>query len=406
MSLKPEATLFISYRFPPDLGVGCLRNAHFAELNSKFRETVVLTSKNGIYLDKSRIYDGSFETHFIDNKDIKSKLHRILPRLFTSFLSRTGIHRYILRSGRNSKARQAVYEGGSKYVSSAIQAYYEIDKKYAIKYIYSSYRPMVDHEIALNIKKEFPKVSWIADFRDYPPSYQKLTPVEYRLYQNIFDSADKVLYSTKGLARYFNSPPTTSRVIYSAHEKYSNIQHKSDKFIICYAGSLYGKRPLDAFFSGLKTCLQGDEQMAEKVELRYLGINQKIWDTYTKKYGLSRISRSTYLKTHDEALDHITRSDLLLYLDWSDQHVNGLLGYKVWDYLTTSLPIMSISHGKPSEELQALLTDDDFFGHHASDPVTIAQYIKEVYEDRRKINRQSVIKNQLSKQMAFWENPA
>ncbi len=365
---KPEVALFISYRYPPDGGVGCLRNHEAVLHNALYRKSIVLTPRRGLYRDKQ--YDNSRkeEVRLIENTDLKSGINSSWRKVLSSSLFQSAVRSMSSWMEMRPWLSSWLSVGGKGYKSRCLDEFALVDEKYHVKYLYCSYQPLQDIEVASTIKAMKPDVFWICDFRDYPRSYARLTSHRQEYMTRLCAAADYVTFSTVGLSKYYAFiAGDRQSVLYSG--SWHSTRHRpalttpaesGTKFIMCYAGSLYGPRALDFYLRVINRLIVDDPSTRTRIVLRYLGIDAGIWNAAVQRAGLSDISESSDILPYVESLECIRASDLLLYLDWSDDDISGILGYKIWDYFAAGLPILSISRGNISDELASLLSYHDF----------------------------------------------
>ena len=96
-------------------------------------------------------------------------------------------------------------EGGGIYLFNAYRKACRLIQEHSITHIYSSYRPMSDHLAAYLLKKKFPHLTWIADFRDLPiePHYKLQFFPEYHhyIYKKIFSVISVMTTVSQGLSK-------------------------------------------------------------------------------------------------------------------------------------------------------------------------------------------------------------
>ena len=253
--VKSEASLFISYRFPPDGGVGCLRNHEAAVHNAAYRKSVILTPAIGLYDTKNLSDEDDLDIRLIQNTDIKSKVLSAWRNKLSGSVMQPLLRKISSWMEMKSNLSSSISVGGLGYTDRCFEEYQLVSRDYDLRYLYSSYQPLQDLEIAALIKSKTPEIYWICDFRDYPRSYSELSENHKRRLLNICSTVDYLLFSTEGLSDYYQFLSSSRRtVLYSGslHHKTpvankSSLKKNSDKFVICYAGSLYGPRALGFF---------------------------------------------------------------------------------------------------------------------------------------------------------------
>ncbi len=201
--------LAISYYFPPMGTVAFLRNWHIIKyLSEDFEETEVITIKNVSIPLEDDIQTDFTSIHRVFNFDYRNLSNLLsnkdsnIRNTANSKSNSTAVR--LLRKSLESFPTNLIYgEGGFFYITSAILKGIKLIKQKKITHIFSSYRPIADHVIAYNLKLIFPKLVWIADYKDFPIHQNGdnvyLKNLQFAFHRKIISKADVVTTVSDGL---------------------------------------------------------------------------------------------------------------------------------------------------------------------------------------------------------------
>lgn len=217
--------------------------------------------------------------------------------------------------------------------------------------VLTSSGPAIMHEIGYRIKRKFPEVYWIADYRDQivgNPSGEATRKMKRANYSALGFS-DLITAASAGmgrdLVRYSNINHSVVEdklfVLYNGLYKENNETRQESssvcdnrKIRLVYAGQLYENRRIDLLIRSLKNGSQKD-----MYELIYCGpsfeqVNQLLGNE--KIEGLVKnkgfVSKQEAEKEQDEA-------DILLLLKSNEPETGGMTG-KFFEYLERNKPIL------------------------------------------------------------------
>ena len=154
-------------------------------------------------------------------------------------------------------------EGSLLYILASYRSAKEHINENNITHIYSSYRPYADHLICYLLKRQFPDLFWIADFRDpHVDSNRKnvLFPaLQHWVNRFILKRANRVVTVSNGLSKYLRQYHDNVVVLRNGIGAHYNpvLWHDArlkNKFLITYTGTLYEKTKhysVVPYYSGL-----------------------------------------------------------------------------------------------------------------------------------------------------------
>ena len=277
-------------------------------------------------------------------------------------------------------------EGGRKYIQAGVKLGRMLIKEKGISHIFSSFSPYADHIIAYKLKKEFPHIFWVADFRDLhiDPTQSNLFFRGYQQKMNrlILSEANLVTTVSEGLATHLRQIHSRVYVLQNGIDNFPNIESKpeEDKFTITYTGSLFGdKRDPALLVMALKE-LCTDPEFKERIRVRYAGKDGVQWNTYFEAEGLMGIVDNLGLVSRRESLKLQKKSHLNILLTYSSNDLKGNVTGKVYEYLAAERPIVTIINGPRDEELEQMVDRGMGMVIYPGDVDRLKEYILTQYQ--------------------------
>lgn len=218
--------------------------------------------------------------------------------------------------------------------------------------VITSSKPEYLVHTGVKIKKRFPKVFWIADFRDSPVNNPYIHNEYNRLNSNYaalaLEYADLVTVTSEGIKRDLQSFNTDKKIkdvidIEVIHNGFSGkidqkkVCEKNDNLAIlkiAYLGTLYSERKI----SVLMKCLCNRE-LNRYYKLVYAGASFEKVNILSEKMRCRASVENFGYVSKEESLRIQNRSDLLLLLK-SPNVEHGILTGKFFEYLATGKPIL------------------------------------------------------------------
>lgn len=278
------------------------------------------------------------------------------------------------------------YPDGMKYWKKpAIEECENIIKNENISGIISSSFPITSHIIAHELKKEY-DIPWIADLRDLwnLNPYINHTPIrnyfEKRLELKTFENVDILTTTTKLAKTTLKTLHPEKRIesVVSGYDPddFKNIKQtkKSDKLTLMYAGSLYGgKRDPTILFDAISQLIGENKLEKDNIQIDFYGDTTNLHEL-SQKYSLENIVKIHGKVTHEEVLKNQMNSDVLLLISWMDESEKMFIPGKVYEYIGSQKPILSIGYKEGS--LKELINDTNI-GYHVS---TVNETKKAIYD--------------------------
>jgi glycosyltransferase involved in cell wall biosynthesis len=243
-----------------------------------------------------------------------------------------------------------------------------------IDMIFSSYGPPASHIIAGILAKSSDK-PWFADYRDlwiehhiYPGAwpfkfFEKLLEQRYvGKYAKTITTVSEPLGAV--LRDKFNVP------VYVIENGYDSEEYKQQlspyftdhKTRIIYTGTIYdGKQDPSPLFSAIAQLIQDDGGlkiwMENNLRVSFFGRTSESLLKAINRYNLFPIVQYKGAVSRQAALQIQKQADMLIYLEWGDESVQGILTGKIFEYLVLKKPVLSIGKTSKASSGSKLLKD-------------------------------------------------
>lgn len=342
-----EKVLIIANQFPPMGGSGVQRSVKFVKHLSKFGyEPIVFTRKTdgATLLDETLLKDVPQNTKIIRTKAYEPAEMKGILKLPFKVLSKLMIPDSAIFWMMKSKEK-------------AIQ----IIENEGIKIIYTTSAPYSDHLLGRYIKRKFPKIKWIADFRDEwtnnpytldNPHNKIRTNIEKNMEMSVLKEADYLITNTPVMRENFLKISGLNGenffVIPNGYdeEDFENMNFerpKNEKFTMVYTGALYGRRKPDNFFSAIKNLKEKDLLDPNKINVKLIGNYHK--DKLQAKIDslnlINQIEIVGYVP-HDICIKNQLLADVLILIEGSGVGANAFYTGKIFEYMNTKRPVLAI----------------------------------------------------------------
>jgi len=377
--------LILTYYWPPSGGAGVQRWLKFVKYMAQYGwEPIVYTAENGEMpvMDESLQKDvptGTailktpiWEPYTIYKRFIGRKKDDKINASFLNENKKTGLAEKISVWIRGNffipDARKFWIKPSINYLNDYIL-------KNNIDYVISSGPPHSMHLIALGLKKKFPNLKWIADFRDPWTNidfYEKLMLSQWadnkhhKQELSVLKNADIILSIGQAMSDEFENmylkaggkEENKFKVITNGfdEEDISTSEIiKDQKFSIAHIGTLVKDRNPDILWKVLSELVKENVAFKKQLEIKLVG---KV-DIYVKEqialYKLSAFVKKIDYLPHDEVIKEQQKSRVLLLLVNNTKNAKGILTGKFFEYMSSGAPILAI--GPTDGDLAAIIKE-------------------------------------------------
>lgn len=240
--------------------------------------------------------------------------------------------------------------------------------------VISTAGPYTTHIVASAIKKRGQAKQWIADYRDkwsdsiiYPGIFP-FNLIEKALEKRLITHVNAITTISKPFAEtYATKFPNTKVIAIENGFDPCDLEHidpnpifpSDEKFRIVYTGSFYpGKQNPSSLFKAI-IAMNLDpklQNLLDKLEILFVGPTNKHLQILIKDFGITQWVKLQEPVNRQDALRMQRDAHLLLFLPWDDQTVDGVFTGKLFEYLFSKTPILSIG-SKEIETSQRLILE-------------------------------------------------
>ena len=347
-----KKVLFIAYDYPPLGGGGVLRSVKFVKyLPDLSWEPIVITStKNAVGVKDETLFDEipAFVRHY--------RVRAITPYFFFRCLKRLKL----LPIRHYLDTRFCIPDKMIGWVPFVVKQAKKIIDEEKIDLIYTTSPPHSTHLIGYFLKKRYPHIPWVADFRDAfcenpfrvvkPKSFRD--KIEQKLERKYIKRADSLIFNTYASFnthknKYGDLLTRKSFVIPNGFdsEDFRNLPtfSKDARFTILHTGGIYGIRSITPLVKALELFIDRHKKESGKIKIEFIGyaINQEEKNMVASS-KVSHFFEFRDFLSHRECLAEMRNSDLLLLITGKGESVVMIPG-KFYEYLGAGVPVLALS---------------------------------------------------------------
>lgn len=382
--------LFISYYYPPSSGAGVQRPLKLSKNLSRFGVEPIIITVN----PEQASYAG-FDYHLLDEvpKDLrvyrtdtnehykyyKKFIKKSIPTAGFANESNPGMLQKLARFIRGNFYFPDPRKGWNDF---AFEQAKKIIQEEKIDTVFTTSPPHSTHLIGMRLKKEL-GVRWICDLIDpwtdiyYFKQLYHLPfalKINQRMEREVLEQADELITCSYNFRNLFltKTPKIKAddfKILYYGYdqENFKNVvsQPSTQEFIITYTGTVADIYYPQGLFRAIKKIT---ETTNISIKLRFVGIASKGIQTMIQEAGISDITEFTGLVPHNDSLNYLMRSTVLLLIVPKNENNEGIIPGKIFEYFASRKPIISLAN--PKGDVAQLVTENNFgrsFIHEAED---------------------------------------
>ncbi len=347
----------------------------WAKYWSKMGHSVtVLTTAKRAYTDCQ--FETSFQVHGVDywpSRSGSESINQNLPQKSLSISNRIKpiLHKLLLTVHRTLGTGTLLFASNA-WVYPAIKQAVKLHLHQPFDVIVSTYGPPCSHLVGGILKRQL-KIFWLADYRDLWFGYDYLitrwpfSVLEEKLENYLLSQADLITTVSDGftekLSKRFQKETITITNGFDLEELPSVVKSrkndtlKTPKITIVHTGNIYRvKRDPTLFFQSLNYLRKELAIDLSTIEVLFYGWNLANLSELIEKYQLEKIVQISGFVEREEALRIQKQADVLLFLDWQEPKVNGVIGGKLYEYMFAGKPILAID-ASPNTAAGKIITD-------------------------------------------------
>jgi len=226
-----------------------------------------------------------------------------------------------------------------------------------IKLVYTTGGPFSTHLIGLKLKKEFPQIKWVAEFRDEWTSNPMLKYFYIRLiYEKnlekaVIKNSDHIVAISEIMKEFFINYHKLDEdkisIIYNGYDEedfssYRLTKNDTNKLKILYFGSLYSKLTPQPLFKAIYKMKKTNPDLQNLLELTFIGYNGHLLKNYIKKYKLNDFVNLKKRIEHNKLFAEIEDNDILFLIIGAYKGAQRIITSKIFEYLRLQKPILAL----------------------------------------------------------------
>ena len=265
-------------------------------------------------------------------------------------------------------------------------------EKEDINYIVTTSPPHSTQLIGLRLKKKYPNLRWIADFRDpwTDIHYYKMlysTKIAQKINKNyerkVLEKTDQIIVTCEATKNVFLSKsekisPDKIAVITNGFDEDDFTGIKPNilpKFTITYIGILYNVSDLTSLLTAFSKLFD-----KENCLLRFVGQSSTVIASEIARYGLENQTELLPQMSHAEAIQLMIDTSVLVLLTPNESDEAAFLPGKLFEYLSARRPILCLA--SPNNDIRHIIADcnaGQSFDYH--DDEDILRFLEKQYSE-------------------------
>jgi len=372
-----KKVLILTYYWPPSGGAGVQRWLKFTKYLREFNyEPLIYTAENPEYpsIDESLFRDIPENLTILKTKVWEPyKIYK----LFTSQKKGHRINTGFLNSEKKKglAERISVWIRGNLFIPDARRFWIKPSIRYLTSYlkdhpidiIVSTGPPHSMHLIGMGLANQT-GIPWIADFRDPWTKIDfyldlmlsaRADRKHHELETKVVQSASAVTVINKDMKHQFEKMGVNKIYYIPNGFDPDDIPNKNvlldTKFSISHIGSIVPSRNPDNLWQVLSGLVSENSGFAGDLEIKLIGSSDLSVYRSIEKAGLGGYLNSVDYLPHKDAVESLTRSQVLLLLINQTPNAKGILTGKFFEYMSSGRPILAI--GPVDGEVAGILNE-------------------------------------------------
>jgi len=353
--------LLITYYWHPALGPAVQRwSLLVRELQKAGISPIVLTVKDGTYAASNPDYDeGSSDVRVIRTAtrepfQIYNWLRGKKKSSAVGMGDVSGNASLLAKAGNFIRANFFIPDARKGWVPFATKAAKRLIAEENISQVITTGPPHSTHLVGMRLKKAFPDIFWLADFRDpwvniyynrHLSRWRTAWDKDKRLETSVLQTADLISVISDGMRNEFEERAQEIVTIMNGYDKNdfpdSPQSMKEENFIVRYTGNFTDNQVVGSIWDAFAEVIENHD-LGDRIQFRFTGnVSQGIIDIISH-YGLSdRVTLENYCP-HSEAVQKMIDADLLLLIIPDAPGNELIITAKIFEYLASGTPILGV----------------------------------------------------------------
>jgi len=358
MSKRPltnRSILIVTHSFPPLNKIGSLRVFSFAKYLSQMgnRVTVLTTKKYS--------FDGDLDL-LLNEEGVDLIEIPYLPSFFSVAKNKNKAGAF--SSGLVSQAKRVLrvirqnlignlWDIRDGWVKKSLSTAVKVVEERKIDIVISSYGPPAPHALASKLKKKYPSLFWVADYRDLWSQNNVEVPrfpfslIQSLKEQRIISGANLITTVSEQLSSSlmskFKKPTLVIENGFLPEDEVGTVPGAGKKITLTYTGQIYKKnRDPSPLFQAMAELFKEKVLSPIDIQVNFFGYNVHELSDQVRSAELGKsislnpqIDRETALKAQRE-------STALLFLEAGSPEARGVVTGKLFEYLVSGKPILAL----------------------------------------------------------------
>lgn len=300
------------------------------------------------YLDKKKynvyVHTITAESEYaLDDVDVSRVDNNIIfkPVLFTKRTNKLTHYAKVIYNKVIQQFFENTYRG---WITESLKVLPMFIEEKKIDMVLSTFAPTAPHIVALNLKKSYPNIKWIADMRDEMSTGvglpHKVKNTYKKLEDEILHNADALVSVSKPIVDEFKFINHSEKILFREIRNgydFEIVEQKknNESFIITYTGNFYGDRNPTNFLIALEQFV--NKNITIKIKVKFIGVKTH----FNLSDRLEAIVQIIPSVPHSEVISIMKSSDALLLIHPSNGR-KGVFTGKLFEYLGSLTPIIAL----------------------------------------------------------------
>lgn len=377
---KPRV-LIISYYWPPSGGAGVQRWVKFVKYLRDFGwEPVVYVPENPEYPS----LDATFANDLPDGLEV---IKRPIWEPYTIYRKLTGKGNEPINAGFISENARKGWKDALSirlrgnflipdprcfWIRPSVRFLSGYLKQKPVQALVTTGPPHSMHRIGYGLKKRFPDLPWLADFRDPWTNidfYHELgltriaDAVHRRMERQVVRQADAVVVVSGGMMQEFKALKPKRLVMIPNGFDTADVRHTAvrpdARFTISHIGTMNAARNPEVVWAAIRQLCDENIFFKKDVKIQLIGkVDFSVLESL-KKYRLDDKAEKTDYLPHTEAIRRQQASQVLLLIINNTPNAKGILTGKFFEYIASGRPVLGVG---PSDGDAAQVLDETAAG--------------------------------------------
>ena len=374
-----KKALIITYYWIPSGGAGVQRWVKFTKYLREFDyEPIIYTPKNPEFPSIDKSFEKDIPTDVTVLKTPIWEPYNVYRNLFGKKNETINAGFISENKKQGWKDKLSIWIRGNFLIPDPRRFWIKPSMKFLTKYlqenpvdaIITTGPPHSMHLIGMGLKKQFPNIPWIADFRDPWTNIDfykdlNLNRISDKIHHNqerkVIQRADSVIVVSNGMkAEYELLKPKQIQVISNGYDE-SDVQKTAvqidQKFSISHIGTLNAARNPKTIWKVLCEICEEIPDFKSDLQIQLIGkVDFSVLEDIRNLNLMDNLLKIDYL-THSDAIAKQQSSQVLMLLINNSGNAKGILTGKFFEYMSAKRPILAV--GPVDGDAATILTETE-----------------------------------------------